>query len=463
MKLHFPTLALLGVAYLASTASADSIKLKDGSVLTGKILSESADSVQIEYNISKGVKDIRIVPRSTIKPGGIEKETPDQTAFAVITKLRITPDLLDTAGYDAIIADKPAKFMRTFKESPLRDDVQSIIDRLLAEKARVEAGDIKIAGKWIDAAHAAKDPYNHAAHVLLARFKLDLAKRDFATALAKFDRLGKDYTYSAAFVESLPLAESAITNHASRLNRMQATHKTLLKQRERNLMSSDPDDRQRTKLAFAELMKVFQQRRQDAADAGDTWLPVNEWDLKSITDAISVAESESENIRKFNTTKIKAAANLLANAFQSYSAGKLSQAAAQLSLATSAGVRGDVVQQLSDDISNARKAADAAALAAAAAAATAIPTPAATPTPPDSPEDKPAMENPDAAEDKPAMKSPDAAKTATATENATTDVAHSAEEEKDGISLQKMIMLIVGLLLVITVLAKVFIKPSDKG
>ena len=38
---------------------ADSIKLKDGTVLEGKILEETPTSIKIEYNLTKSIKDIK--------------------------------------------------------------------------------------------------------------------------------------------------------------------------------------------------------------------------------------------------------------------------------------------------------------------------------------------------------------------------------------------------------------------
>ena len=58
---------------------ADSIKLKDGTVLEGKILEETPTSIKIEYNLTKSIKDIKIVKRSDAVE--ISKEAEDEKAF----------------------------------------------------------------------------------------------------------------------------------------------------------------------------------------------------------------------------------------------------------------------------------------------------------------------------------------------------------------------------------------------
>ncbi|MCP5113245.1 MAG: hypothetical protein GY953_20635, partial [bacterium] len=171
---------------------------------------------------------------------------PDQIAFAKIAELRNTPNLLDAAGYDAIITGEPADFMEEFKDSPLRDDVQTVIDELLAEKAKVAAGGIKIDGSWISSEEAAKDRYNHPARVLLARMKTDAAARDYGAAMVKFDQLKTDYPFSNAFIEALPAAKSTIASYATQLAAMESTHAALIAKRESNLKTMDPDNRLRT-------------------------------------------------------------------------------------------------------------------------------------------------------------------------------------------------------------------------
>jgi hypothetical protein len=461
MKFHHLTIALLSASYLLSTASADTVKLKDGTTLTGKILSETPTSVEIEYHISKGINDIRVVPRADISTDGIQKESPDQSAFAKIAKLRSTPDLLDAAGYDAIIAGEPTDFMEAFKDSPLRDDVQTVIDELLAEKAKATAGGIKIDGTWISAKEAAKDRYNHPARVLLAHMKADLAARDYGTAMVRFEELKTDYLFSASFIEAIPIGKAAIASYAAQLVGLEDTHAALVARRESNLKTMDPNNRLRTEKAFAKLSDAFTQRRTRADDSGQIWLPVSKWDLESITEAIAITESESENLNKIDIAKTKSAAGLLASAFQSYSAGQFSEAAVQLSLASSAGAKGEAIKQLGEDIRGARKAADdaakAAAEAAADAAAAALLNPlggtAETPdgtTPPDG--TKPTGD-PKAATD-PKAKDPAEAKPE--------PPKRKAEKKKEGLGMQKILMILAGLLLVVTLIAKVFIKPSEE-
>ena len=155
---------ILFILLITPHVYADTIKLKDGTTLEGKILEENPSTIKIEYNVTKSIKDIKSISRSEIKE--ITKVSEDEIAFNAIKSLLPTEDLLSTDDYDKILADKPAKFLTLFPSSTHKDSVQKIIDEIKKEKAVIESGGIKLNGKWITGDEVAKDPYNHQARIL---------------------------------------------------------------------------------------------------------------------------------------------------------------------------------------------------------------------------------------------------------------------------------------------------------
>ncbi len=473
--LLYLTILLLAMAGPRQAGAADTVKLKDGTVLEGKILSQTDSAIRLEYNLSKGVKDIRTIPLADIAPDGIDKETPDEIAFAEIKELGNTPDLLDARGYDALISGRPAAFMEKFKDSPLRDDVQAIIDTLTAEKARVEAGGIKVGGAWINAEDASKDPYNHAALVLLAHLKADLERRDYASALGRFKEIEGDYAFSKAYLEALPIAKGAISDYSARLSVMERALPSLVSQREKNLKTMDIDDRRRTEEAFAKRIAMFHERREAAEESGATWLPVSEWDLDSITGALETAASEGERLGGVDPNTIRPATVLLAAAFTNFSAGKLSDAASKLVLATSAGAKGNAVKKLGENIRAAEKAAKEAAEAAANAAVadnTQDPEDPENPGDPEDPADPEAPAKTGTGGEEPPAKEPTKEPADGDATGPTPDPAQDAgdgtdrpekkkKKDEGGIGLQQILLIVAGILVVVTLLAKIFVKPAD--
>ncbi len=70
---------IIAFIFLINNLSADSIKLKNGTVLEGKILEETTDSISIEYKVTKSINDIKMVKRSDVLE--IQKEPEDEKAF----------------------------------------------------------------------------------------------------------------------------------------------------------------------------------------------------------------------------------------------------------------------------------------------------------------------------------------------------------------------------------------------
>ena len=138
---------ILSIFLASPHVYADTIKLKDGTTLEGKILEESPTTIKIEYNVTKGIKDTKSINRSEITE--IDKESADEIAFNALKSLLPTDDLLSVDDYNKIIGDKPAKFLALYTSSKLKDSVQKIVDELEKEKTVAESGGIKLNGKWI--------------------------------------------------------------------------------------------------------------------------------------------------------------------------------------------------------------------------------------------------------------------------------------------------------------------------
>ena len=146
--MHFKSVSYLLILLILTCHNtiADSIKLKDGTVLEGTILEETPDSIKIEYNLTKSIKDIKIVKRSDTLE--ISKEAEDEKALKKLTTILPTADLITIEGYDELLNGHLADFIRDFPSSNLKSKVQDIIDELQKEKKLVESGNIKLNGKY---------------------------------------------------------------------------------------------------------------------------------------------------------------------------------------------------------------------------------------------------------------------------------------------------------------------------
>jgi hypothetical protein len=442
-----PALVLLFIASL----SADTIKLRDGTVLEGKIVKETAESIQFEYNISKSIKDLKTISRADIKV--IDKEEADEIALNEIKKNLPTANLLTVDDYDKILAGKPAAFMANFKTSKLKELVQDVIDQLLEEKAKVEANGVKIDGIWITEEEAKIDPYNHAARILATRMKASIGNRKYFLTFTQFESLEKKFEFSTAYTQSIAAILEALPKYEARLYQYRRNQPLRMAQREKDLKSMEEDDRVQTKAAFASKLKLFRTLRKEAQERKERWAPVSEWDLPSISETLEEIAKETKRLTEIDLTKTRTAATMLADAFKDLAGNKLVSAKSKLEIAQTNGANGDIVTGLTERIDTARKAAREA------AAAAAVKNEA---TPPENNNSKPPKSGKDPVNPKKGKQDTDNNEPAATSNNAAGNDSEEDQEEPGGLSFQLLLIVLAGVLLLITVLAKVFVKSPEK-
>ncbi len=446
------SLLLLSIA----TLSADTLKLKNGTVLEGKIVNETPESIQFEYNISKSIKDLITINRADIKV--IDKEEADEIAHNEIKKILPTANLLTVGDYDKILAGKPAEFMANFKASKLKVLVQDVIDQLLAEKAKVEAHGVKIDGSWITAEEAKIDPYNHDARILATQMKASIGNRKYFLAFTQFEKLEKEFEFSTAYTQSIAAIVGALPKYEARLSQDKHNYEPRMKQRAKDLKSMEEDDRKRTEAAFERKLKLFRTLRKAAQERKERWIPVSEWDLSSISETLEKIAKETKRLTELDLTKPRTAATMIADAFKDLAENKPVAARSKLGIARENGATGDIVTGLEERIDTARKAE----LAAAATTATATAKEENEATPPENNNSKPPKNGKGPVNPKQEKQSTDSNEPAGTSTDAAGNDSEENQEEPGGLSLKLLLIVLAGVLLLITVIAKVFVKSPEK-
>jgi len=449
--MHSTTLKsfILSIFFIAPHVYADTIKLKDGTTLEGKILEESPSTIKIEYNVTKSIKDIKSINRSEIKE--IDKVSEDEVAFNAIKSLLPTDDLLSTDDYDKILDDKPAKFLALYPSSKHKDSVQKIIDEIEKEKSVTESGGIKLNGKWITGDEAAKDKYNHQAQILAVKIIKANKKNNYSLILDHFDELQMNYPYSIACTETILIIKEILPKYDAVLNREEKAYEVRNKEREDQYKSMEEEDKKRTEAAFQAGMKKFQLRKQEAKELKKIWLPVNKWDLESILDARRTIVKESDKLESLDIALNGSTAKALSAAFTAFAEKELETAKSQLEIAKNNGARGEAIDKLSDNLEDSLKADAEAEKAAAIAAATAE-------------AEEASKKEEEAKEQK--KKNVEAEKASREAADADADADEKASREaaakKGGISLQTILIILVIILIGITLCAKIFFKPEEE-
>ena len=361
-------------AVLVSTACADTIVLKNGERVEGKITQENDQQVTVEVRVSASIADDRVIPRAEIER--IEKVSPEIEAYKAVATIQPGANSLAVAQYDPLLARLQA-FVTRFPTSPRVADVQGAINEFILEKKRVEGGEMKLRGQWLDKAEVAKEKVQLGGMLAFEYMKSQSTAGDGVGALNTFTTIEKNFPGAATMPESIELARQIVASLKPALDRAVPNQKALKAEKEKGFASAGPADR-------AEMMAAYQKEQAQAdaavtaAESAGQWPPFIASSEKSLTALLNRVSRESTRLAALPTDKMKKSVQLTNTAKQQITDGDLETAAATLKEATSLWPANELGKRLSSEVTEAQKAAKAAEVPA-------TPTPTPTPQPPTPP------------------------------------------------------------------------------
>lgn len=210
-------LAIASLVILTATAMiglpvvgwADTITLKDGGKVEGRIKSETDTEVVIEEKVSAAVIDERTIPRDQI--ASVEKDRPDDLAYAAIKNLRPDPQTSYPPERYAEMISTLRQFLSRFPDSPHAGEVQKAIDELQLEMVRAEQKEVKTRGRWITGEEAQKQRAQIEAEQYFRTMKEHAARGNAIDALNTFAAIEKGYAGTFVFPDAVELARELIT------------------------------------------------------------------------------------------------------------------------------------------------------------------------------------------------------------------------------------------------------------
>ena len=100
--------------FVPAFAFGDSIELKDGTKIEGRIILVDSSQVTIEMEIASGIREEKSHPRSEVAQ--IQRATPDESAFKEINSVQVPATSDDPTVYDASL-ERVRSFMRSYTYS----------------------------------------------------------------------------------------------------------------------------------------------------------------------------------------------------------------------------------------------------------------------------------------------------------------------------------------------------------
>ncbi len=330
MKSNFRILGLVGIGVLAPLlARADFITLKSGEKIEGKIISENADSMQVEYHITPKIMDTKTILKSTI--ADVVRQTPAEIEFKEreLNKLLPTPDLMTAREYESIIQDKLRTFVAKNPDTPEAREVEKIIAQLADEKSKVLSGQLKVEGKWTDAATAKRDSYNIEAYRLRLQMNNKAAARSdlrFLDALRDFEKLRTNFGASPHYVSAVKDALEILNKFEAQLNVMITEAPLMIKKRQSGLKSLEGNNLSITLEAIAKEDASFKSAIEQQTKDKVKWMEISRYDVKSLQDALATVKKERSELQSLDLAGLQLENDTLTSMIRYIADGNLAEA-----------------------------------------------------------------------------------------------------------------------------------------
>lgn len=263
--------AALITAALAAGAYADTITLKDGTKIEGKVQSETDKEVVIEEQVSASITDTRTVPKADIVK--IDKASQDEPAFQALKNLKPGTNSLPAASYDQILRSLNA-FVNNFPESTHVPEIKQQIAAWEAEKKRVDDGEVKFSNRWLSKEEAQKERYQLNGQAILTHMQQQYRQGDLVGALNSFDQFEKSYAGARSFPDAVELAKQILPALKTTADRTLQQAKYQQAEREKGVQLLSEPQRSQTLAAIQRENQQAAAAVEAANKAGLKWPPL---------------------------------------------------------------------------------------------------------------------------------------------------------------------------------------------
>lgn len=293
---------LVLASVVCSFASADTIRLRDGSEYEGIVVAEEEDEYVVMVQVTKTIRDERRFKKTDVLE--IVGEKKDEKAFEEIKDLVPVPDGLTKEQYESRI-DKVEGFLEQFPDSGrLTREAKKIHDTLFEESKVIAAGGVKFDGKLIPASEKAANAYTLDAQMVATELKehADAGRR--VEALRAWDLLQKDYLGSRAFLSALPVIQNVAARQLSAVENELESFDERVAERQESLQRVPERDRDRIESAIQAEGAAYLRKVAEEEEKGIRWLSLDPFQEDQLEDAKRLLEREVENLERLDTSRL---------------------------------------------------------------------------------------------------------------------------------------------------------------
>ncbi len=309
-KIRIATSVAVFAASLLS-AQADSVVLKSGEVVEGKILRKSAAEVVIETRFSATITEERNIPQADIK--SISETSPDLEAFEVLKKKGLPADAFDAMPYATYIAEVK-DFIGKFPASAKVPEAREWIRAAEEEKTKVVQGQAKIAGVFLSKEEAALERYQIDARKSYQKVKDAMEQGESVLALNRYLDFEKSYAGSRIYPQVVGEAKETLQKLVGSLTGLQRGYAAMEEKRTRSMDQAKPAEQKAMADAKARQDAAFKTKLEDAKKEKAVFLPYSPNSMESMKSLQAVAEKQLQRISEINVAPMQDSLKLVEEA-----------------------------------------------------------------------------------------------------------------------------------------------------
>jgi hypothetical protein len=324
------TTPILLLTLCLGTASADTLRLKDGTQLKGKIVEETPEGVSIEYFVTATIKDQKTVSRADIE--SMEKISEDQVEFQTLGPLASPAQVLDTSFYDPLISRKIPEFIAKYPYSSHVAELRDRLNALSGERDRVKRGDRKIDSVWITADAIAADPYENGAMIAYAKMRTPLVSSNPVEYLRCYEMIEKQYPGSAVMPDAVDGALVQLAALQTRIAAARVNGEIALRNLSNAISASPADEAKQLRDGLERDNAAIKAAMKEASGDGRKFFPVSPNSKEALDALQAVAVAETARVTQLKKTPMRDGIAASTECRRLITQGNLKEAQAQLDL-----------------------------------------------------------------------------------------------------------------------------------
>ncbi len=306
-----PSYLLAAFLALSIAAWGDTFTLKSGEKVEGSILSETDKVVTLQIAVTATIKDERVLKKTDIV--SVEKIAPDEQAWPALKALALGDESLEAADYAQAIT-KLGAFVSLYPQSSHAAEAKTKLGVFDAEKKRIEAGELKIGGKWLNSEQAEQEKVQIAGDILLSRMKRFAVAIQYVETMNVFDALEKNYPGCAAMPDAIDIARQAIPALRLAAEQRQTQFKQNVVENAARLANARGTEREQVEALQKKNLATLEAAVAAAEHSGANWLPLSPANDRSLTSLINRCNSELTRINALPVEKMRQSIKAIAKA-----------------------------------------------------------------------------------------------------------------------------------------------------